>query len=93
MVMRNLSLEEIKKITVGALNIEQTEEGFNFYKCTKKQIDVWNEFAEDLGRRSKTTSGVRLDFHTNSKNFAFKIKTELRSRYEVYIDNVLIYAF
>ncbi len=90
--MRKLSLEEIKKITVGALSIEQKEDSFYFYKCTQKQIDVWNEFGEDLGRRSRTTSGIRLDFHTDSLNFEFKVKTGIRARYEVYIDGVLEYV-
>ena len=89
--MRMLSFEEIKKITVGAVNIENAVDGFRFYKCTKKQMDGWYALRQDLGQRSETTTGIRLDFYTNSKNLSFKVK--IGGRYEVYINGVLNYAF
>ena len=89
--MRKLSLQEIKAVTVGALSIEKTNEGYRFYKCTKKQIAAWYDFELDLGKRSETTTGVRLDFYTNSTVFAFRVKKQ--GRYDVYIDNIFKYSF
>ena len=85
-MLTKLSLQQMKEITVGALYVEEKKDGFHFYKCTKKQTD-----ASDLGERSKTTSGVRLDFYTDSKTFAFRVQT--KGRYEVYVDQVLMHAF
>ena len=67
-----LTFEELKIITVGAHAVEQNDDGtVSFYKCTKKQIKAWYECGGDtLGTRSETTTGIRLDFHTNSKNLS-----------------------
>lgn len=87
-----LSLEQIKKITVGALSIWEENQAFRFAKCTPKQISAWHQIDEYLGERAKiTTPGIRLDFHTNSRTFAFT--PQVAANYEIYIDNVLMYAF
>lgn len=86
-----LSLEQIKSVTTGALNVWEKDGAFHFNKCTPKQIDAWYKVDEVLGYRAETTTGVRLDFYTNSKNFAFTSK--IITSYEIYIDNVLTYAY
>lgn len=86
-----LSLEQIKNITVGALNIWEEDGVFRFAKCTPKQVDAWYKVETILGERSEATTGIRLDFHTDSKTFSFSSK--VACNYEIYIDNVLTYAF
>ena len=86
-----LSLEQIKNITVGALKVWQDEHAIFFAKCTEKQIEAWYALDKELGERAKTTTGVRLDFHTNSETFAFKVQT--KGCYEIYIDRVLTHVF
>ena len=66
-----LSLEQIKEITAGALWIEEEADGIHFGKCTKKQEAAFLVLNQGLGERSLTTTGVRLDFHTNSKHLRF----------------------
>ena len=69
-----LNLEQIKSITVGSLSVIECDGYYRFFKCTEKQMRAWYEHgSETLGDRARTTSGVRLDFHTNSNNFAFRI--------------------
>ena len=67
-----LNFEQIKQITVGALCVAEDKDCYRFYRCTEKQIRAWYDADVTLGDRSKTTTGVRLDFHTNSKSFAFR---------------------
>lgn len=68
-----LTFEQIKQIAVGALRVVECDGYYSFYRCTEKQIKAWYDYGnETLGDRSKTTTGVRLDFHTNSKHFAFR---------------------
>ena len=86
-----LSLKQIKNITIGALDVWQNEKGTFFAKCTEKQIEAWCALDKDLGERAKTTTGIRLDFHTNSKTLAFKVNT--KGRYEIYIDCVMTHVF
>ncbi|MBQ8803530.1 MAG: SGNH/GDSL hydrolase family protein [Tyzzerella sp.] len=86
-----LTLEQIRNITVGALNVWEEDGAFRFAKCTAKQVEAWYKVDQILGERSEATTGVRLDFHTNSKYFKFISRTV--SNYEIYIDNVLTYAY
>ena len=86
-----LSFEQIKSITVGALRIWEEDGVVRFARCTEKQIDAWHKLDEVLGFRSTGTTGVRLDFHTNSKTFAFT--SAVVGNYDIYIDNVLTYVY
>lgn len=86
-----LSFEQIKNITVGALNVWEEDGSIRFARCTRKQIEAWYKIDTVLGERSEATTGVRLDFYTNSKVFAFTPKC--KKNHEIYIDNVLTYAY
>ena len=79
-----LNLEQIKKLTVGAVEIEQTADGIYFYKMKKSQVEAFYALSEILGFRARTTTGIRLDFETDSKFFAFEVKGG--SRFEYLID-------
>ena len=79
-----LNLEQIKKLTVGAVEIEQTVDGIYFYKMKKCQVEAFYALSEILGFRAKTTTGIRLDFETDSKFFAFEVNGG--SRFEYLID-------
>lgn len=81
-----LTLDQIKKITVGAVNIREEENGIHFYKCTDSQNEAWDKLSETLGVRARTTTGVRLDFITNSQKITLKAKG---GKFEIYVDNLL----
>lgn len=82
-----LTLEQIKQVAVGAIRIEETAEGIRFYKCTQKQIDAWTAKSKTLGERAAGSTGVRLDFHTNSKNLRFRVASG--NKYELYVDGLM----
>ena len=82
-----LTYEQIKSITVGALWTEQAQDGIHFYKCTKKQNEAWDALSDSLGDRARTTTGVRLDFYTDSKEFRFNCASN--GKYELHINNLL----
>ena len=79
-----LSSNDIRSIAFGAIKVEEKQDGMHFYKCTDKQIDAWSALSETLGARAKTSTGIRLDFHTNSKSFTF----EAKNSFEVYINDL-----
>lgn len=81
-----LTLKEVKNITFGAVEIIDKEDGIHFGKCTKKQIDAWYELGTYLGQRAEMTSGVTIDFHTDSKYVKFVV---IGNRFEVLTDGVL----
>ena len=76
-----LTFEQIKNITVGALKIWEEDGAVRFSRCTEKQIDAWYKLDKILGYRATGTTGVRLDFHTNSKTFAFSSKANSETEF------------
>lgn len=79
-----LSENQIKAITFGQVCSETTDEGMKFFKCTPKQISAWNELSKTLGDRARTSTGISLDFHTDSKTFSF----EAIGKFEVYLNDL-----
>lgn len=82
-----LTNEQIKSITFGAIRVCEENGILHFHKCTQKQIDVWTSHKEILGERAATSSGIRLDFHTDSQNFAFR--SFQGNKFEIYVDGLL----
>ena len=83
-----LNFETIKTITRGAVRVWEESGIFNFAKCTEKQVDAWYKFGSDvLGYRAKTTTGIRLDFYTDSKTFSFK--TASGDKFEILVDGMI----
>ena len=82
-----LTFEQIKSVTVGAVRIWQENTTVRFSKCTQKQVDAWYKLDTVLGERAEATTGVRLDFHTNSSSFAFTASSG--SKFEIHINGLL----
>lgn len=82
-----LTFEQIKSITVGAVRIWQENDTVRFSKCTQKQVDAWYKLLPILGERAEATTGVRLDFYTNSSSFAFQAASG--SKFEIYVNGLL----
>jgi len=82
-----LSFEQIKSITVGSANIYCESGLIKFAKATKEQIDAW--VATGYGKSVPATTGIRLDFHSNTKSFSFRALSE-NYRYEILVDGTSI---
>ena len=82
-----LSENEIRSVAFGAIDIKAEDGKYSFFKCTPKQTEGWYSVSDTLGMRSLTTSGVRLDFHTNSKSLRFGAVGG--NKFGVLIDGVL----
>lgn len=94
-----LSLEQIKNITIGALNITQSDAGFDFFRLTDKQVDAFVREQKDHIKKVYANSCVRLDFYTDSKTlrFAFSDVRSGSSRtyysFDVYENGEMIYSY
>lgn len=82
-----LSLEQIRSVTSGALRVTEESDGFHFFRTTDKQTAAWFAKSEFLGNGSLCTTGVRLDFHTNSKKLSFFASSG--DKFEIYADGIL----
>ncbi len=70
-----LSAEQIASVTFGAMESEAREDGLHFYRFPKQYIEAWGRQASILGERAEATAGIRLDFHTNSRNLILRART------------------
>ena len=61
-----LDFETIKNITVGAVEIWQENDAIRFLKCSKNQLNEWQNISLELYRNARASTGIRLDFFTNS---------------------------
>ena len=67
-----LTFEQIRSVAFGAVSVREESDRVRFFKCTDRQAEVWNRARADLGERAFATSGVRLDFHTDSERLSFR---------------------
>ena len=72
----NLSLEQIKDITLGAVRVEQNENGYNFYRFTEEQQALYKKRSDDFYDKTFSTSGVQLRFLTDSKTLFLSTAVE-----------------
>lgn len=86
-----LSFETVKSITVGAVRSFENADGMHFAKCTERQVAAWKNFSDGLGVNASATTGIRLDFHTDSKYFTFKAASG--KRFELYVNGVFKTCF
>jgi len=69
-----LDLSQIRAITLGAQEITLEEDGFHFNRFSAAQRDLYVRTSfEDFYRKTFATSGVRLQFSTDSRNLKLDI--------------------
>lgn len=83
---RYLTNEEILDIAVGVVDYEVSDGVLHLYKCLREQIAAYLKLSDNLGEWSARTTGIRLDFTTNSSSFSFKII--LGKKYELFVNGV-----
>ena len=84
-----LSFDQIKGITAGAVRIWEENDCIRFAKFTQKQTDAWYALDTVLGERAESSTGIRLDFYTNSSFFAFTVAKG--KFYDIYVNGILSY--
>ncbi|MBP3370760.1 MAG: hypothetical protein J6L85_08415 [Clostridia bacterium] len=69
-IVDSLSFHTLRSVSFGAVNITEQENGLRFNKCTALQLSEW----EKCGRltEASTSTGIKLDFYTNSASLYFK---------------------
>lgn len=61
-----LTLNEIKSITFGAVNIREEDGAIRFYRMTERQTEAFIREAADFGMKARATAGIRFDFYTDA---------------------------
>ena len=81
-----LSFEKIKELTVGAVEIIEADGEMRFYKYTSTQRKAWETHGRFLANNASGSTGVRLDFHTDSSRICLSLTGE--GKFEIYLNGV-----
>ena len=89
-----LTLSQLRAITLGALEIRQEEDGFRFWRMTETQAAAFTCADPSFAPKCRTSSGVRLDFETDSaflELYWHKPVVSIRTfcYFDVFVDGVL----
>lgn len=91
----NLSFEQIKNITTGAVRIVNGDNGISFLRFTEEQENAYKTRSENFWKRSFCTAGIKLLFRTNSrklliKTFALSGIARNFFSFDVFVDGKLV---
>lgn len=81
-----LTFDEIREISVGSPNIKEQDGALYFYKCTDAQLAEYRRQGTGMENNATSSTGVRLDFITDSTTFAFKAANG--TKFELFINGV-----
>lgn len=67
-----LSVELIRSICLGAVKIEETEQGVCFHRFTDEQEELYKSVNADFYNKALASSGIKLSFETDSASLFLK---------------------
>lgn len=93
-----LTVDQIRAITLGADRVETNTKGrIAFHRFTEAQEKAYKDYSDEFYRKCLGTSGIRLEFVTDSKSLSMTVNISSRlssSRrffaHTVYVDGKLI---
>ena len=83
-----ITIDQLKDLTVGAVSVFENETGFRFRRLTDRQIDII--YADDPRERNLDTTGIRVDFHTDASELA--VTFAANGKYEVLVNDQTVYC-
>ena len=69
-----LTLEQIRAVTTGAVEIVQEMDGIHFYRFTREQMTFSQPQIKNLEQKRISTAGIKLSFRTDSKSLSMRTK-------------------
>lgn len=86
-----LTLEQIKQITVGAVDIYEDESGIHFKRFTRQQLATWSACCEQFRLRSNCTAGCQLSFYTDATKMNINVVSGVK--YEILVNGLPAHFF
>jgi len=71
-----LSFDEIRQITCGAVDMTREKNGIRFYRFTREQMELYAIKNRDFYLKALSTAGITLSFKTNSRKLVLKTLIE-----------------
>lgn len=71
--MQQLNLKQIKQIAFGVASVKEADGKIVFRRFTEAQKDLYKTVSDDFYMKSLSTSGVSLEFYTNSEYLGLSV--------------------
>ena len=71
--MKALSFEQIEKLAHGVARVEEGDGKISFFRFTKEQQELYKNVCTDFFMKSFSTSGISLEFDTDSENLSLSV--------------------
>jgi len=68
-----LSADQIRSVCMGAVRVEETENGVRLLRFTKEQEELYKVTSADFHKKTFATAGIRLAFETDSPSLFLKV--------------------
>lgn len=68
-----LNIDQIRAITKGADRVEEKKGRIKFHRFTEAQEKAYKDYSADFYRKTFATSGIRLEFVTDSKKLSMTV--------------------
>ena len=93
-----LTLDQIKAIAKGVVCVDEENGAVHFHRFNKKQEELYQARSADCYKKSYATSGVRLEFSTNSPTLLMEVEVASGSSrkyfsHDIYINGELASSF
>ena len=74
-----LTFEQIKAITKGAVLVEEVDGAIQFHRFNQAQEELYRQTSADFYKKSFATSGIRLEFTTDSPTLSLEVSARAAS--------------
>lgn len=93
-----LTFEQIQEILQGAAYTETINGALHLYRFTKEQNELYRRTSAESYKRSLSTSGIRLEFSTNSPTLSIEVEVVSGSSrnyfsHDIYVNGTIISSF
>jgi lysophospholipase L1-like esterase len=85
-----LTHEQIKSIALGAAYVEEIDGRTIFHRFTKAQEDMYEQVKADFYNKTFATSGISLEFDTDSTSLYVKIYVKQRSSRRILGNSIFV---
>lgn len=70
-----LTYDQIRSITFGAAYTKESEQGVSLFRFSEKEMEFYKTVDKDFFMKAHSSSGIRLEFTTNSRRLSFEAIT------------------
>ncbi len=88
--MSKLNFGQIKLLAHGAARVEERDGRISFFRFTKEQQELYKNVCADFYMKSFSTSGISLEFDTDSENLSLSVLVDKGSSRSFFTHSIFV---